>query len=393
MHPAGPHPLFPHPGAAARLVALCPAGAEGVCAAEVAALPSVRSVRPGRGAVTFWGTREVLYRANLHLRTPSRILGLLSDAPCDGPQALYAQARALPWEAYLQPRGTLAVSARGVLPSLRNTMFTAQRVKDAICDRFREQSGLRPDVHPEDPDVRVNVQLYTMGGQGRCALALDSSGEALHRRGYRVPGTAAPMKETLAAAILLLSGYAGGPLVDPLCGGGTLLIEGGLLALGRAPGLGRRFGFQRWLDFDEALWERLVQEATAAARRPAGPFLFGSDIDPRALAAAEQAARSAGLAEAMRLQALDVRALVPPAGPPGLLVCNPPYGERMGREPELRSLYRALGEVLQERFSGYRACIYSANRALVRQIGLQPRCRHVLPNGGLPGQLLCFELA
>lgn len=392
---AAPDPREPrHPS----YLALCPRPTEPLVAAELAALPEVLDVQPGAGAVSFRGPQAALYRANLWLRCATRVLVPLSDRPCGGAADLYAQARELPWEEYLQPRGTLAVSAHGELPGLGNSMFTAQKVKDAIVDRFRDRKGLRPDVDPADPDLLVNVQLYKEGG-GRCALALDSSGPALHRRGYRQDAATAPLKETLAAALVALSDYGAGPeeeqrpLLDLCCGGGTLVIEGGLRALRRAPGLLRSFGFQRWRGFDAALWEGLLAEARQGALpAPARPRFHGSDIDRRMVEGARRNAGRAGLGSGAVFAQQDLRTAVPPPAPPGVVLCNPPYGERLGEGADLVSLYRALGDTLKRHFAGYRACVFTTNLALGRQIGLRPAQRHVLYNGSLEGRLLCFDL-
>jgi putative N6-adenine-specific DNA methylase len=385
-----------------RYLALCPRGVEPLCAAELGALPGVAGVAvlPGRpGAVAFGGGLPALYRANLHLRTASRVLLVLSDEPVTTAEALYEQARRLPWEEHLPPRGTLAVSAQGQLPGLTNTMFTALKVKDAIVDRLRDLTGARPDVRREDPDLLVNVQLYQARG-GRCMLSLDSSGAPLHRRGYRRETGPAPMKETLAAAILRLAGYPEGlvppmPLIDPCCGSGTLLIEGGLIALRRAPGLLRPiggFGCERWRGQDRLLWRRVRAEAEAQALPAGAPFLFGRDLDRRVLRAAEQGARAAGLQSCCLLTAGDLRGARPPPGPPGMVVCNPPHGERMGQEAELLPLYQALGDTLKRHFTGYTAWVFTTNLRLGRHIGLRPAARHVLYSGDLEGRLLKFEL-
>ena len=477
--------------AAPRYLALCAHRTEPLVAAELRALPEVTDVQEGPGAVSFAGPLAALYRANLHLRCASRVVQLLSDTPCAGADDLYAAARALPWEDFMPPDGTLAVSARGLLPGIDNSMYAALRVKDAVCDRFRDRFGVRPGVDVRQPMVRINVQLYdaretrnagSHGREGRhqqieprCALSLDSSDPALHQRGYRQGGGDAPLKETLAAAIIALSGYPelgpgldsaanranpgadatnpGGdaaspgagaashavdptspgagaaspgvgaashavdptspgagfvgraadfagraaagelpPLVDLCCGSGTLLCEGGLRALGIAPGLSRQFGFMSWRDFDAGLWQRLKKEAHEQQRAATGPFLFGADLDGRALQTAQRGLEAAGLMKYARLACGDLRDAEPPPGPGGIVICNPPYGERLGNEAELVELYRGLGDTLKRRFVGYTAYVFTANLALGRQIGLRPSARHVLYNANLEGRLLQFKL-
>lgn len=396
-----------------RYLALCGHNTEPLVAAELRALPEVTGVELGSGSVTFSGPPAALYRANLHLRCASRVLQLLGDFGCAGADELYESARRIAWEEFLRPEATLAVSARGQGPGLDNSMYAALRVKDAVCDRFRERFGVRPDVDVQQPMVRINVQLYGgPAGEPRCALSLDSSDPPLHRRGYRHDGGEAPLKETLAAAILAHTGYpdgcsgaapaeaaagvAGGPelppLVDLCCGSGTLLCEGGLRALRVAPGLSRRFGFMTWRSFDSALWQRLCEEARGQQRRVAEPFLFGADLDGRALAAAQRSLEAAGLMPHSRLACGDLRDAEPPPGGPGIVVCNPPYGERLGDSAQLVELYRGLGDTLKRRFAGYTAYVFTANLSLGRQIGLRPSARHVLYNANLEGRLLQFKL-
>ena len=412
-------PVMPQ---APRYLALCARHTEPLVAAELRALPEVADVETFAGSVSFTGPQAVLYRANLQLRCASRVLQVLSDTPCAGPDDLYAAALAVAWEEFIRPDGTLAVSAHGLLPGIDNSMFAALRVKDAVCDRFRDRFGVRPDIDVQKPMVRINVQLYEAapgdGGRAepRCSLALDSSDPPLHRRGYRHSGGEAPLKETLAAAIVALTGYpdlspdasgaaagepGGGevlragelpPLVDLCCGSGTLLCEGGLRALQVAPGLSRRFGFMSWRDYDPTLWQNLSEQARAGARTAAGPFLYGADLDGAALQTAQRSLEAAGLLAQARLTCGDLRDAGPPPGPKGIVVCNPPYGERLGNEAELVELYRGLGDTLKQRFAGYTAYVFTANLALGRQIGLRPSARHVLYNGNLEGRLLQFKL-
>lgn len=437
----------PQADAAPRYLALCAHQMEPLVAAELRGLPEVTDVQEGPGAVSFAGPVAALYRANLYLRCASRVVQLLSDTPCAGTDELYAAARALPWEDFMRPDGTLAVSARGLLPGLDNSMYAALRVKDAVCDRFRDRYGVRPGIDVRQPIVRINVQLYdaramrSPGSHGRdghqqveprCALSLDSSDPALHQRGYRQGGGDAPLKETLAAAIIALSGYpelgpgldsaadhtrpgassahhavdpisrgadlgsrAAGelpPLVDLCCGSGTLLCEGGLRALGMAPGLSRQFGFMAWRSFDAGLWQRLKKEAQEQQRAASGPFLFGADLDGRVLQTAQRSLEAAGLIKYARLACGDLRDAEPPPGPGGVVICNPPYGERLGDAAELVELYRGLGDTLKRRFVGYTAYVFTANLALGRQIGLRPSARHVLYNANLEGRLLQFKL-
>ena len=412
-------PVMPVTPSGPRYLALCAHHTAPLVAQELGALPDVAEVEVGPGGVSFTGPLAALYRANLHLRCASRVLQLLCDLRCDGPDDLYAAARAIPWEQFMRPDGTLAVSAHGLLPSIDNSMFAALRVKDAVCDRFRDLFGVRPDIDVKQPMLRINVQLYESGkkeGGGpepRCSLSLDSSDPPLHHRGYRHSGGEAPLKETLAATIIALTGYpelavdaalpiegtasvqrAGElpPLVDLCCGSGTLLCEGGLRAQKVAPGLSRRFGFMTWRDYDATLWQRLCDEARAQKRTVTEPFLYGADLDARAVQMTQRGLEAAGLLAVARLTCGDLRDAGPPPGPPGIVVCNPPYGERLGQDADLVALYRGLGDTLKRRFAGYTAYVFTANLALGRQIGLRPSARHVLYNANLEGRLLQFKL-
>ncbi len=400
-----------------RYLALCARHTEPLVAAELIALPDVADVEVRTGAVAFSGPRAALYRANLYSRCASRILRVLGDYACGGPTDLYDAVRSLPWEDFVEPTGTLAVSAMGEAPGLSNSMFTALKTKDAVVDRFRDRLGQRPDIDTQRPDLRINIQLYPGSRGPRMLVGVDSSDPPLFQRGYRQQGGQAPLKETLAAAIVAQTGEpalgaepiseavhtlpAHQPrpaqlrpttIVDLCCGSGTLLTEAGLSVLRVAPGLSRSFGFARWRDFDPGLWRKLQAEAKAKLRTTSEVFLYGSDIDPRAVRMASQNLAAAGLSRFAQLARGDLRVAVPPSQSPGIVLCNPPYGERMGDEHELVDLYRALGDTLKRRFVGYRAYVYTANLQLARQIGLRPSARHLLWNGMLEGRLLRFDL-
>ncbi len=420
------------------LRALCPRGADAQVASELQRLPEVRDIAlvAGAGGVHFRGSLATLYRANLELRCASRVLVELSDAPCRGPEDLYAAAFGLPWEEFLSPQGTLAVSAHGTLPEvgLSNSMFVALRVKDAICDRFRARYGRRPDVSVQAPDLRIHVQLYsaaTPGERGsrgtpRMVISLDSSDTPLHERGYRVASVEAPLKETLAATFveIALRDLPPGPppldaqglpmlptVVDLCCGSGTLLVEAGLRLLRKSPGLlrsggkSRHFGFMGWRTYDPAAFQRVTEEVSRQVVRGGGVFLYGYDLDRQAISAARRNLGTAGLSPFSQIQLGDLRTAESPLaapvlsdGPAGseaaprIVLCNPPYGERMSTADELVSLYRALGDTLKRRFTGYRAYVYTANLDLVKQIGLRPSARYILFNGPLEGRLLEFKL-
>ncbi|AMV72879.1 23S rRNA (2-N-methyl-G2445)-methyltransferase [Desulfuromonas sp. DDH964] len=377
--------------------ATAPAGLEQLLAVELAEL-GASEVRETHGGVAFAGPLAVSYRACLWSRLASRILLPLATFAAADPDALYAAARELPWEEHLAVDGSLAVDAVVNASAITHSRYAALRIKDAIVDRFRDATGARPAVNTVRPDLRINLYLF----RDQATLALDLSGESLHRRGYRIEGAAAPLKENLAAALLLRAGWpaiakGGGALVDPLCGSGTLLLEGALIAADIAPGLGREsFGFLRWPGHQPDAWSELLAEA--AERREAGlvklPPLYGFDADPAALRAAQANAERLGLAGQVNFRRGDLARLRNPApgGPPGLVITNPPYGERLGEIAQLEGLYATLGERLRSEFAGWKAAIFTGNPELGRALGLRARRSHPFFNGPIKCQLLLCEL-
>ncbi len=371
------------------------AGFEPLLAAELAEFGAVH-LKPARGGLRFQGTLEVAYRACLWSRTASRILLPLAELPVVDSQTLYAGVLELPWEEHLAPEGTLSVEFSGSCPGIDHSHYGALRVKDAIVDRFRARCGQRPDVNRRQPDLRIHVQWR----DGQATVSLDLSGDSLHRRGYREAPVAAPLKETLAAALLLKSGWpeiaaAGGPLLDPLCGSGTLAIEAAWIAGDRAPGLSREYwGFSGWLGHIPVLWSRLLAEARErwAAGQSRIPLILASDHDPKAVRAALINAGQAGVADGLRIERREWMSVEPPPGPPGLLIVNPPYGERLGEQDEVAALYIQLGDRLKARFAGWRAALFTGNPDLAKRMGLRAEKAHTFHNGPLECRLLRFRV-
>lgn len=363
-------------------------GVEEVLAAELVRL-GVSEVRAEGGGVRFAGTMEAGYRANLWLRTASRVLMPLADFPCQSPEELYQGARSVPWSDYLTPAQTLAVDCNVRDSALTHSGFVALKTKDAIVDLLREQHGSRPNVDTKDPDLRINVRLF----KNRCTVSLDMSGLPLDRRDYRLDRHEAPLKENLAAALVELSGWDGStPFVDPMCGTGTIAIEAALKALRVAPGLLRAgFGFQRWPGFDQRLWQRLVDEARAGVLAELPAPIAGSDISHSAIAMAHENARRAGVGDLISLGRGEVAELSPPPGP-GVLIFNPPYGKRLGEEEELKPLYKQIGDVLKQRCKGYTAYLFTGNLELAKSVGLKASRRIVLFNGPIECRLLKYEM-
>lgn len=373
----------------ARYFATCGRGIEPVLAEELRALGAAE-VEPGRGGVSFGGDRGMLYQANLWLRTAIRVLQPILKADTASPDELYEAVRTLDWSQYLTPEHTLAVDCNVRDSHITHSKYAALRVKDAICDQFVERCGRRPSVDVEQPMIGLNLHIY----RDRAVLSLDSSGESLHKRGYRPIQTRAPLNEALAAALVLRTGWRGDrPFADPLCGSGTLAIEAAWIALRRPPGLTRkRFGFQGWMDFDVELWTSLRDEARRGVGRTLSAPILASDARGDAVSFAINNARAAGIGHLLRFDKRDVRDFQPPPEAPGVLLCNPPYGERIGEEKNLFALYRLLGEVFVQRCRGWTAYVFTGNPRLAAAIGLTPDAETPLYNGKIPCRLLQFTL-
>jgi putative N6-adenine-specific DNA methylase len=370
-----------------RYFATCGRGIEPVLASEVRDLGAA-DVEPGRGGVHFAGDRVLLYRANLWLRTAIRVLMPILEAEVNSPEELYEAVRTVDWSNYLTPEHTLAVDCNVRDSHITHSKYAALKTKDAICDQFLERSGRRPSVDVAEPMVGLNLHIY----RDHAVLSLDSSGESLHKRGYRPILTRAPLNEALAAALVLLTGWRGETaFADPLCGSGTLCIEGCWIATRRPPGLTRkRFGFQGWMDFEIGLWAELRDEARRGVEKRLKAPIIGSDIRRDAIAFAEGNARAAGVGNLLPFEIKDMRDFRPSPEEAGIILCNPPYGERIGEEKELRGLYRTLGEVIRKQYAGWKAFVFTGNAALAREIGLEPVEQIPLFNGKIPCRLLQF---
>lgn len=373
----------------------CDTGLEAALAAELATFPEVTEIVPDHRGVAFWTDRRGLWRVNLESHLATRVLLPLAEFPVRNRQDLYRGALNIGWADWLSAKRTIAVDARGTLPELHHAGFVAQVVKDAICDSMRAETGARPSVNREQPDVAINVHLEAE----RCRISLDASGARLFRRGWRTEAGAAPLKETLAAGVLRLSGWQPGePLLDPMCGAGTLLIEAALMASDRAPGLtrlgtfGEGFAFERWLDHDVDAFNALVAALKARIKPVAPDLLFGSDADEKVVAQAERNLRRAGLEGAVRFRVAGVDTLTPPTEQPGTMVCNPPYAVRLGEVEEVAALYATLGDTLKQRFNGWTAWLLVADEAPIKAIGLKPKQRLPLRNGSLTCRLCSYPM-
>lgn len=363
-------------------------GLEALAAQELEQL-GAHGVTPEFCGVAFGGDRPLLYRVNLWARLPFRVLVKLKAFPCEDPEDLYRGIQSLDWSQYLTPDLTLAVNATGKSDRLNHTHFTALQVKNAIVDQQQEQYGDRSDIEIQSPDVQISVHI----NQAVCTVSLNSSGSSLHRRGYRPAVGAAPLKESLAAALIQLSQWQPDQtFYDPLCGSGTLPLEASLKALNIAPGLFRDyFGFETWPDFDAVLWDALIQEAKASQGDRLSAAIGGSDCNPAVIEQAIINAEHCGVADQVWFAELDLSDVSAPAAS-GVLVCNPPYGERLGQEEDLGAFYKLLGDVLKQRFKGWTAFVLSGNKELSQSIGLKSSHRFPVYNGSLPCQLMRYDL-
>jgi putative N6-adenine-specific DNA methylase len=361
---------------------------EPVLAREIAAL-GADAVEPGRGGVAFEGDAAILYRANLWLRTAVRVLRPIFDAPVGSTDDLYDAVRAVDWSAWLTPDHTLAVDCNVRDSHITHSQYAARRVKDAICDQFRDKTGRRPSVNVEQPMLGLNLHVH----KNHATLSLDSSWGSLHKRGYRPIQTIAPLNEALAAGLLLQAGWdPTTPLYDPLCGSGTFCVEAAWIALNRPPGLTRKwFGFQGWLEFDRPLWNAIRDEARSGMRKDLTAPIGGSDVHRDALELAKQNARAAGIGHLLHLERLELGDAKAPPGPPGTLICNPPYGERLGDEKELIGLYRKIGDAARSRFPDWRVLVFTSNAHLARKVGLKVKASTPFFNGKLECKLWEYE--
>jgi len=370
-----------------KFFATCPRGLEQVLAAELATLKG-RDIKPVDGGAAFAGDLALCYAANLESRVASRVLCQVGHARYRTEHDIFEAARALPWARLFDVGRTIRVNVSAIKSPVRSLDFVTLRVKDAVCDVFRAAHGKRPDVDTERPDVRIHAFLT----REEATFYLDTSGEALFKRGWRAAGGDAPLRENLAAGILKLTGWsAPTPLLDPMCGSGTFLVEAAMMALDIAPGLDRPFGFEKLEIHDARKWKTL-QETARARRRPAHSLpIYGSDKSGTALGLARENVAAAGVLEALQLKQMSLLDASPPAEA-GIMVMNPPYGERTGKQEELSAFYPKLGDVLKQRFAGWTAYILSADMRLPRLIGLKASRRTPLYNGALECRLFEYRL-
>ena len=367
------------------LIAKTLQGLENVLAEELAAL-GANDIRTGRRMVSFSGDKEMMYRANFCLRTAIRILKPIKHFQAENADQVYEQIKDIAWEEYMQPASSFAVDAVVYSEAFRHSKFVAYRVKDAIVDYFREHSGKRPSVRLNNPDVRLNIHI----AETECTLSLDSSGESLHRRGYRTEAVEAPLNEALAAGIILLTGWRGEcDLIDPMCGSGTFPIEAALIAKNIAPGVFRQgYAFEKWNDFDAELLETIYNDDSR--ERLFEHKIYAYDNNPKAIETATRNIKAAGAGKDIVIKQQPFQQFTRPKEK-AVLITNPPYGERISSN-DLMGLYQMIGERLKHAFMGNTAWILSYHQECFDRIGLKATRRIPLLNGALPCELREYEI-
>ncbi|OGX89130.1 THUMP domain-containing class I SAM-dependent RNA methyltransferase [Hymenobacter coccineus] len=346
----------------------------------------------GSRAVEFIGDQRLLYETVLWSRLSMRLLCPLAGFYAPDERALYREVGRIDWSEYIGPGQTFAITAVVNKSTFEHSLFVAQLMKDAIVDQFRDRTGHRPDVDTRHPDIRLHLRML----ENEVIISRDAAGDSLHRRGYRQATNDAPLNEVLAAGLVLLAGWDGKkPLIDPMCGSATILTEAGLIAQRIAPGLFHqgKFGFENWADFDADLWQQVRAEAEAQRLEEPQAYLAGSDIDPKVIDQAAQNITAAGLEDCIRLSVRDVKDAAAPANQgPGLVVTNPPYGERIGEEAEMAAFYKTIGDALKTNFQGYEAYVLTGNLDAAKTVGLKATRRIPLFNGPIDCRLLKYEL-
>ena len=360
-------------------------GLEPVLAKELTQL-GANNVQIGRRMVSFTGDKEMMYRANFQLHTAIRILKPIRHFKAKSADDVYEEIQKIDWSQYLEPEKTFAVDSVVFSEEFRHSKFVSYKVKDAIVDYFREKTGKRPNISVANPDIRLNMHI----AEDHCTLSLDSSGESLHRRGYRQESVEAPLNEVLAAGMILMSGWQGDTdFIDPMCGSGTLLIEAALIAKNMAPGLFRKeYAFEKWPDFDADLFDEIYNDESQ--EREFKHHIYGYDIDIKAVNTARLNAKAAGLSADITIEQQDFKEFMQPKNK-SIMITNPPYGERIST-PDLLGTYRMIGERLKHQFKGNDAWILSYREECFEQIGLKPSIKIPLYNGSLECEFRRYQM-
>ena len=365
--------------------ATCPRGLEALLVDELSH-NKAHKILATDGGVAFEGNLETMYRVNLHSRIATRVLSRVGEGTYATEEDIYKATFKLQWPSWFKVSQTIRVKVTGVKCPLKSLDFVTLRIKDAVCDRFREEGALRPSVSVRDPDVRIHAYLT----QNQYQLYLDTSGAPLYQRGFRDVSVIAPLRENLAAGIIMLSSWKPGmPFLDPMCGSGTFLIEAAMMAVNQPPGLKRGFGFQKLKSFDEMLWKKIETEAMHQMKPIEFLEIYGSDMDLRAVRVARHNLKVAGLEEVAKVMQSDFIKLEPPRSE-GVLVTNPPYGQRIGEDEDLKEVYPVWAKHMKESFGGWDTYFLTADLEMPKDMRLKPSKKTPLFNGALECRL--FEI-
>jgi putative N6-adenine-specific DNA methylase len=377
---------YTFPTSQIKLLAKCPSGLETTLASELSDL-GASNIEILYRAVSFEGDKRLMYAANYQCRTALRILLPIKQFNILTEEDFYKSIKSVKWEDYFSSGETFAINSTLINSIFTHSQYVSQRAKDAIADRFREKTGVRPSVDTDNPDFRINIHM----NDNEVNLSFDSSGDSLYKRGYHIANAEAPISEVLAAGMILLSGWdRNSTFIDPMCGSGTLLIEAAMIAMNLPAGKFREeYGFMKWKDFNKELWQDVVSEAMNQ-QRDIDFDILGSDISPVNLRSTEANLKQAGLDKEIKLKVSPFQDIVPPEGP-GVLITNPPYGERV-QVDDIIELYQDLGNLLKRRFAGYQAWAISADLQALKRIGLKPMKKHILFNGQLECRYVGFDL-
>ena len=360
-------------------------GLEPVLAKELTQL-GVHDVKIGRRMVSFTGDKEMMYRANFQLHTAIRILKPIRHFKAKSADDVYEEIKKIDWTQYLGNEKTFTVDSVVFSEEFRHSKFVSYKVKDAIVDQFREKTGKRPNISVANPDIRLNIHI----AEDQCTLSLDSSGESLHRRGYRQESVEAPLNEVLAAGMILMSGWKGDTdFIDPMCGSGTILIEAALIAKNMAPGLFRKeYAFEKWPDFDADLFDSIYNDESQ--EREFKHHIYGYDVDIKAVNTATLNVKAAGLTNVITVKQQDFKDFTQPQEK-SIIITNPPYGERIST-PDLLGTYKMIGERLKHQFKGNDAWVLSYREECFDQIGLKPSIKIPLYNGSLECEFRKYQM-
>jgi len=346
------------------------------------------NIKPMNRSVEFFGDQELLYKANLWCRTATRILKPIDSFRVKGEDDLYRKVMKIDWPSYLSLKQTIAIDAVISNSNFDNSLYVAQKTKDAVCDHFRNKTGRRPSVDTKNPDIRINIHI----SNNQCTLALDSSGDPLFKRGYRGQVSKAPLNEVLAAGLVLKSEWdMKSSFIDAMCGSGTIVIEAALMARNIAPGLNRKnFGFMNWPDFNKSLFDSLIKQARKVIIPGLGFEIVGSDMNAKQVFESLKNAERAGVGNDTKFVKSKISVMIPPPAP-GVLIINPPYGERM-EVGDIASFYHQIGDAFKNNFSGYDAFIFTGNLEAAKSIGLRTSKKIPMYNGPIECRLLKFEM-